>query len=217
MAQILIFGDSIADGAYDEHGGWVDRLKQHFMEKNMQGNVLVDESNWVYNLGISGNTSRDLLERFDNESTARKADRNDKVAIFIIVIGTNDSRYNEPEGKQPEMSVEDYSKNVVQLIDKARKYSDKILLVNSLPVDESKTTPIYGQYVYLNSRINEFNTALHNLAESEDVDLLDLNRAAKAHISWNDMLIDGLHPNPEGHIWIYKQIKPTIVEFLKPH
>ena len=58
MEKIInIFGDSIAWGAYDEMGGWANRLKQYFSE---------DKENYieVYNLGVSGDNSEKLLKRF---------------------------------------------------------------------------------------------------------------------------------------------------------
>ncbi|MCK9378783.1 MAG: SGNH/GDSL hydrolase family protein [Candidatus Moranbacteria bacterium] len=50
-----IFGDSIIEGYYDdeEKNGWVNRLKSIFSD---------DE---IYNLGISGDSTENLLNRFD--------------------------------------------------------------------------------------------------------------------------------------------------------
>lgn len=62
---ICIFGDSITWGASDsEKGGWVERLKIYFGEKY--------DIN-VYNLGISGDATEDLLVRIEKELRSRKS------------------------------------------------------------------------------------------------------------------------------------------------
>ena len=66
MARILVFGDSITYGAWDKRGGWVQRLREFLDEKN-----LIDLNKipvLIYNLGVSGDTTNDALERFEFES-----------------------------------------------------------------------------------------------------------------------------------------------------
>jgi lysophospholipase L1-like esterase len=73
---ICIFGDSIAWGATDcEKGGWVERLKTELMVKDID----------VYNLGISGDTTENILKRMDAEAEARNPD------IIIFSVGINDA------------------------------------------------------------------------------------------------------------------------------
>ena len=70
---ITVFGDSVAWGAFDEKkGGWVDRFKLH-------------HSDCVYNLGVSGDKSFDLLKRFQVECVARKPN------VIFFAVGINDS------------------------------------------------------------------------------------------------------------------------------
>ncbi len=74
---ICIFGDSITWGAFDyKNGGWVGRLRNYFEEK--------DEEIEVYNLGVAGNKTKDLLARFENEVKVRKVD------VIVFAIGIND-------------------------------------------------------------------------------------------------------------------------------
>jgi len=55
--RICVFGASIAWGAWDpDGGGWVTRLRRYF--------EINDYDIEVYNLGVSGNTTKDLLKRF---------------------------------------------------------------------------------------------------------------------------------------------------------
>ncbi len=64
MYGIICIGDSITFGRGGTgNKGWVFRLNEHFSPN--------DYYNAVYNLGIPGNNSINLLERFDAECKAR--------------------------------------------------------------------------------------------------------------------------------------------------
>ncbi len=58
--QISIWGDSITHGSCDEVGlGWVGRFRNSFPTGDYVG---------VYNRGVSGDTTEDLLKRFSIEA-----------------------------------------------------------------------------------------------------------------------------------------------------
>src|SRR5208283_3261830 len=86
--NILVFGDSIAYGAWDKDGGWVQRLRKFLDAKNLS-----DPNSYflLYNLGISGDNTEKLLGRIDPEIRAR-LEENKPLAI-IFAIGTNDSQF----------------------------------------------------------------------------------------------------------------------------
>ncbi len=62
--NVLVFGDSIAYGAWDEEGGWVERLKRYLHHRTTS----YGEYHLVYNLAVSGETSRGILERLEGEA-----------------------------------------------------------------------------------------------------------------------------------------------------
>ena len=63
MFSILAFGDSITYGlGATRYIGWAEQLKKYFQ---------TEEYNYLYNLGIPGDTSADLLERIEIEANAR--------------------------------------------------------------------------------------------------------------------------------------------------
>ncbi|MCD6367797.1 MAG: hypothetical protein J7L45_01800 [Candidatus Aenigmarchaeota archaeon] len=77
MTDILIFGDSIVFGKWDELGGWAHRLKMFLEKKHLEKFRRSEETvnntyfNRVYLLGIDGNKTSELLERFELETTYR--------------------------------------------------------------------------------------------------------------------------------------------------
>ncbi|MDO8660927.1 MAG: SGNH/GDSL hydrolase family protein, partial [Candidatus Woesearchaeota archaeon] len=94
MPQIMVFGTSTEWGAWDEKGGWVDRLKQHCNQLHLKD---PEKYYVVYNLGVSGDTSRELSVRIREEFRARKdpAEKN----IIILSVGGNDAAYFSKKNK----------------------------------------------------------------------------------------------------------------------
>ena len=83
--QVVVIGDSIVHGGIDaEFGGWVQRLKVRSWAEG--------RGDHVFNLGLGGNSSRDLLARADGEIRARLG----HVRNVIFSTGTNDMSLDIP-------------------------------------------------------------------------------------------------------------------------
>jgi hypothetical protein len=68
--RVLVFGDSITQGYWDTDGGWVDRIRRHF--DTIQATDLQDNDEpTIFNLGISADNSRNILERIETETISR--------------------------------------------------------------------------------------------------------------------------------------------------
>ena len=57
--EIIVFGDSIAYGAWDKEGGWVQRLRKILDVKTLSN---PDQFYLVYNLSIDGADTELLLK-----------------------------------------------------------------------------------------------------------------------------------------------------------
>ncbi len=121
MAQILVFGDSIVFGNWDLEGGWVQRLRK-FVDQKIAASKFEIKCP-VFNLGISGDTTEELLERFENEIRPRELD--EKETIILISIGINDSIF-DLEKQKNWVSLDSYQKNLEQLIKKAKNTLKKL-------------------------------------------------------------------------------------------
>lgn len=197
--NICIFGDSIAWGAFDtEKGGWVNRLKI-FLEKKFKSVA-------VYNLGISGDITDDVLERFESESRAREAN------ILVFAIGINDSRYIKSKDN-PRISSEKFKNSLKDLIAKSRAFTDKIVFIGFTDIDESKTMPIPWRpnTYYDKENVSLYDQALKSVCKEEKAFYIGMTGALDII---ND-LTDGLHPNSKGHEKMFLQIKDFLVEKIK--
>jgi len=203
MPIILIFGDSITWGANDwEKGGWAERLKV-FIGQNY--------GTHVYNLGVSGEKTPNLLERFQTETKAR-VDEGEE-AMFIFAIGINDSYFVHTKGDFM-IPLGDFAKNIKKLIDLAGKFSQKIIFLGLTPVDETKTDPIPWDTIksYKNQYIEEYNEAIRTICTENKISFIDIfDDWLKTN--YKSLLDDGLHPNPEGHLKIYEIVKDFLVEW----
>lgn len=75
----IIFGDSITYGLYDkEMCGWVNRVRQE-LEK-------INQNNFVINLGIPGQNSTNIKNRFELELKNRYNNTDNFILIYAIGI-----------------------------------------------------------------------------------------------------------------------------------
>ena len=202
MSKILVFGDSITWGASDsERGGWVERLKIYI------GNNCDDG---VYNLGVSGEKTPDLLERFESETKARI--KEDEETIVIFAIGINDSYF--VHSKNDFMTpIERFKENIEKLINFARKLSPKIIFVGLTPVDESKTTPIpwNTDKSYKNESIKKYDEVINSVCKNKNIPFVEIfdDLIKSDH---RNLLEDGLHPNSQGHKKIFEIVKDYLIQ-----
>ena len=203
MFGILVLGDSITFGRGESPTyGWSGRLKEYFEAQEFH--------NCLYNLGLPGDTSTNLLKRFETEikSRARYVRPGDKYLI-LIGIGINDSRGIDTPNNL-ETSPEKYKMNVEKLVKIAKKYTKDVVLLELTPVDESITNPFEDTY-FTNSRIQEFNSILKDVSQKENILFLELFNEIYS-TNYKEKLVDGVHPNSSGYELMFKIIKEYLLE-----
>lgn len=195
MTRLSVFGDSITWGKSDiERGGWVSRLRNYF-ETDKKYDIE------VYNVGISGDTTDDLLKRFTYEAESR----NRKAQIILFAIGINDSGYiNTPDN--PRVSLEQFQNNLRRLVAEAKIFSDTIAFIGLTTVDESKLPKDQIKY-WENNRIKKYDDVLKNVCSELHLPFLSMSDILEA-----TDLPDGLHPNPHGHEKMFQRIKEFLLK-----
>lgn len=207
MANILVFGASTTYGAWDREGGWVARLRKDIDQKIVESKFEIDHL--VYNLGISGDKTWDLLKRFEVETDARKGRHNEEVVI-LFHIGINDCIYNN-SGGGVEVSQTQFRENLEKLINLAKKYSEKILAIGSMPVDKRvDPMPWAPGRSYKNEFVEEYNGILKQVAGNEGVEFIEIFKEF-IDKDYSSLLSDGVHMNDEGHRLLFEKVR----DFLK--
>lgn len=201
----MIFGASITYGAWDKEGGWAQRLRKFLDERALPD---LDSYYLTYNLGISGDKTEELLERFEFEAEQRIDE--DAENIFIFSIGINDSQFVRSQNGH-RVPPEKFRKNIQKLIELAKKFSLKIVFVGLTPVDETKTLSWMEHKSYKNEYIKKYDQIVKAVCKEKKIKFIGvLNEFGKG--DYKSLLQDGLHPNTRGHQKIFGIIKNFLVK-----
>lgn len=198
--RICIFGASITWGAWDpENFGWAGRLRK-FLETNKKY-----EDIEVYNLAISGTTTRDLIKTIKLECDAIKPN------IIVIAIGTNDASYiNSKENFWTDFKK--FKSNINKLIKITKKLDSKTIFLGITNVDEKRTMPSFfeenlnGYLYYSNSNIEKYNSAIEKICQKEKISFIQVFGMLN-----DNEFEDGLHPNSKGHEKMFQKIKYFLI------
>lgn len=176
VKRIVFLGDSIT-----EHQDW---------------SVLLGISN-VFNAGISGNTTDDILERLHGV-TSLNPDR------LFIMAGINDFFH----GKSAEYVFANYEKIISEV--KEKSPSTLIYIQSTLPInnDLSRIGKVDAQ------KIVDLNEKLKTLSDSQKVFFIDLYSyfCGIDHKLYGKYAKDGVHPVPEGYAVWRELLKPYITQ-----
>lgn len=176
--KIAFFGDSITDYGWSDPDGYVQLTVAGLTAKHK--NIIPIPA------GICGNTSKDLLNRMDNDIINQKPDK------LIVMIGLNDIWHKEGD-------INTYKENMTNIIKKTKDNHIKLILLN-LTVTEK-------DFIDLLHSADEYNHVLKQLAKNQKIKLIDINSVFKQKIieSKKDinneyiLTTDGIHLNKEGN------------------
>jgi lysophospholipase L1-like esterase len=198
--RIICIGASSIQGRVDpKGGGWVGRLRK-WHESNARHNV-------VYNLGIGGNTTRDLLKRLIPECKPRMPE------LIIFSLGLNDCRRIGSRNAPNDTPQSGYPLKIKKLIRQAKTLAD-VIFVGVYPIDDDKTTPIPwdNDKFYLLKDAEKYEALCKKAVLSQNIPYLDI---------WSDwvqkdykkfLFEDGLHANNKGHEAIFQSVKIFLKE-----
>lgn len=209
--RIITIGDSIVYGRMDPvHGGWAGRLRSWYLPQN-------PEKNAVFNLGVGGENTTELLRRFKSECEIREPD------LILICIGTNDFRQKGSPKADYETPPKLFQENLGKLFHISKDLSKATVFVGMVPVDESRTAPdpekAYWRFLDAQQKYAKITKEVCHKHEVRYIDnITEWFNLGKLHFGFGKrkyikLLDDGVHPNAEGHEFLFLTIK----EFLRRH
>jgi len=201
MVKIVVFGDSIGWGAFDdENGGWVERLKAHYFKT---------PEDWicVYNFSVSSNDTKGVLNFLEHDITKLLSIESDDL-LFIFSIGSNDCRYIGSKDNVV-VPLDEFKQNLRAIASIAKRYSTKIFFTGLMHVLEEKTHPWNENEYYENEDIRIYDSAIQQFCEAEKLSFIPL-----FDIITDEDIPDGIHPNAEGHRKIFRRVQEMIQSSL---
>ena len=208
MTHFYIFGDSITQGAWDNFGGWVQRIRrvldEHFVSRDIPRFLTV-------NIGGTGHTSVRLLDVFEKEMSIQPEVSSETLILFSI--GLSDSRIHRESG-QCEVPLETFKQNIIQLGVKAAQYTQHYAFVGLTPIVEAEVNPLPWDkaHCYDLQTVQSYNKALQETCAAHDMGFVDVWQDWQEE-DYADWLFDGLHPNAIGHQKIARRV---LHDFLTP-
>lgn len=182
--RIAFLGDSITQQG-NGHSGYLN-LVMLALEANGIKAVKIPA-------GISGHKSNQMLARLDRDVIKKKPQH------MTLSCGVNDVWH----GKRG-VPLDQYKKNITQIVDKAQKAGIKVYILTSTMITENPAAPN-------NKKLAAYNDFLRQLAKQKKCVLVDLNKDMQQQIAaikkqypkfkrGNALTYDGVHMNPMGNI-----------------
>lgn len=199
-------GDSITEGQYVHHSlRWAElvsmKLKRVFADR------IDPERQFHYCHGISGETTRQALERFPRHVQQFHPE------VMTLQFGLNDCNCWDTDAGLPRVSEAAYRANLIEMIDRARRFGARHIIVSTNHPTLRFRKLAGGQT--LEERRVVYNRIVREVARITEVTLCDIE-AAFAGIEaehLQDLLLpepDVLHLSPAGHRLYAENIYPAI-------
>ena len=194
MDRIVFVGDSVTDmGSTNPVGeGLFDSLGQGYvrMVDNMLAACYPHIKVRVTNSGISGNTSRDLLARFDRDVVALNPD------WVSICIGINDvwRQFDTPSIPDGQVMPEEYEQNMEAMIGKVKGKVKGIFILSPYIMEPNSAD-------MMRARMNEYVEICRRLAQKHGCVFVDFQKMYEDYCSVRHSSFiawDRIHPNEVG-------------------
>ncbi|QDU43054.1 GDSL-like Lipase/Acylhydrolase [Symmachiella dynata] len=196
--RIVALGSSSIHGRGDfELGGFIHRLRIWHEAQSPR--------NFVYQLGIFGESTESLIARLPMEAGVRRPH------LLILYPGFNDIRREGAESSENAVSIEEFRNSMAALVECSLKISPTLMLTG-FPFEEAKTTPYLGSdWYYLRADAARYTDVLRQVCEERSCPILDYFKNWDSEKLSNLLADDGLHCNPTGHEKLYRELR----EFLE--
>jgi len=199
-SKIVMIGDSITDcgrlrpigegksGAYGD--GYVNMvnafLNVFYPEKNLR----------IFNMGISGNTVRDLKERWENDVLQLQPD------YLSIMIGINDvwRQLDSPLQTERHVSIDEYEKTLENLVTTTKGHVKQIILISPYVIEPNINDA-------MRQLMDAYRAVVYKIANKYQTIYVDTQKAFDemlSHYYSGYFAWDRIHPNSSGHLVIAK-------------
>ncbi len=198
--KILFTGDSITDagrkrpvgeGLWDGVGTGYVRVIDNILSATYPDVLL-----HIMNTGVSGDTSREMLSRIEENVLALKAD------YVIFMIGANDvwRQMDEPAVQHGHVPLSEYSRNVADFIDRVQASGSTVMCMLPYYMEPNRSD-------LMRIKIEECASAARRICEAKGVKCIDTQAAFDTYMKYRypaSLSWDRVHPGPIGSTLLAK-------------
>jgi lysophospholipase L1-like esterase len=146
----------------------------------------------VINMGVSGNTVRDLKNRWQTDVLDLKPD------WLSICVGINDvwRLFGSPPVIEDHVSIDEYSRILEDLVRQTRPNLKGLLLMTPYYIEPDKSEP-------MRAMMDQYGTAVRQIAQKHQAIFVDTQAAFDTilpHIPVSTLAPDQVHPTHAGHM-----------------
>jgi lysophospholipase L1-like esterase len=210
---IVMFGDSTTA----TRRGAVKKVYAERVQDSLQG---IGSMLSVHNAGVPSNTTTDARDRLATDVLTYKP------RVVVIQFGINDAAvdvWKNPPATSSRVPLSEFERNLRWMITTLRDQKAKPVLMTTNPTRwTSKLRELYGRPPYRPDDadgfdapvLSRYNETVRRLAKELAVPLVDVHDAFTAKNS-DRLLLDGMHPNDDGHQTIAELLLPVIREQVR--
>lgn len=193
--RIVFLGDSITQSG-DRPGGYVSKVREAFKKTS--------DSVEVIGAGISGNKVPDLQKRLKRDVLDRRP------TTVVIYIGINDVWHSQRGDGTP---VDKFESGLNDIIDQIQEVGARVILCTPSTIGEK-----HDDSNSLDKMLTDFSAVSRKVAESQEVELLDLRKEFIDYLKENNpenrdrgiLTNDGVHLNPAGNQFVAEKMLSAI-------
>jgi lysophospholipase L1-like esterase len=195
-SKLLMVGDSITDCSREFPVGEGSGLGDGYVSlvDALIGSVYCRHSIRVVNVGISGNTVRDLRRRWQEDVVDLKPN------WVSIMIGINDvwRQFDSPTRTETHVYIDEYEATLNDLVAETKRVTDGVILMTPFYLEPNVEEPMRAQ-------MDRYGSVVKRLALQHDVILVDVQAAfdqVLAQYYPATIAQDRVHPSLTGHMVI---------------
>ena len=202
VKKLVILGDSITDcGRARPVGEGLPGALGNGYVNLFDAMAQVDHPAWklrVVNMGTDGETSRDLLARWDTDCDALEPD------IVAVLIGINDvwRQFDSPYRTEIHVLPDEYAANLREMVRRTVP-ARKLLFVSPFYLEPNEKDPMRAQ-------MDVYRALMRTVAAENDISFVDLQDAFAALLQH----FYRVHPSAPAQLIIARQIMAAVESLL---
>ncbi|GMA59651.1 SGNH/GDSL hydrolase family protein [Alicyclobacillus fastidiosus] len=200
--KLVMIGDSITDcgrkhpvgeGLFDALGhGYVSLVNA------LLASGYPDYRIRVVNMGIGGNTVRDLQERWQSDVLELEPD------WVSVMIGINDvwRQFDQPLMRESHVMIKEYEVTLRELVERTLPHVKGLILLSPFYIESNRQDA-------MRSMMDEYGDVVRRIAEDNNCLFVDTQAAfdsALKHVYSASIALDRVHPSQTGHMIIARAL-----------